>query len=254
MNQNIVTKIKNLRPIDDIFFQKLMEDIQVCQEMLQVILEDDSLVVESVTPQNSIKNLQGRSVRLDALCTLGNGRKCNIEVQKEDNDNHVKRVRYNASCITANITKTGSSFEDVPDVCIVYLSMFDFLKGDKTIYHTKKILQETGASVEDGLQEIYVNTEIYDGTNISELMQCMKQETIANRKFPALARRVNYYKESQEGVDTMCDVMKELIEERDKEIIINLLKQGCSYDMIARAYYISEDAVKEIEQLALQMA
>lgn len=38
----------------------------VCQEMLRVILEEPDLVVEKVIPQNSIKNLQGRSVVLDA--------------------------------------------------------------------------------------------------------------------------------------------------------------------------------------------
>lgn len=44
----------------------LMEDRMVCQEMLRVILEEPDLVVEKVIPQNSIKNLQGRSAVLDA--------------------------------------------------------------------------------------------------------------------------------------------------------------------------------------------
>ena len=59
--------------------------------MLRTILEDDELVVQDVITQNSEKNLYGRSVRLDALCTLGNGEKCNIEIQRSDNDDHLRR-------------------------------------------------------------------------------------------------------------------------------------------------------------------
>lgn len=73
--------------------------------------------MKKVVPQNNIKNLQGRSVVLDALCMLENGEDCNVEVQKADDDNHARRVRYNTSCITANITEPGTKFEKVPDSC-----------------------------------------------------------------------------------------------------------------------------------------
>ena len=43
--------------------------------------------------QSSERNLYGRSVRLDALCILGNGKKCNVEVQRSNKDHHLKRVR-----------------------------------------------------------------------------------------------------------------------------------------------------------------
>lgn len=90
-------KVKDLRPIDDVFFEVLADDIPFCQEILRTILEDDKLIVNDVIVQSSERNLYGRSVRLDALCTLGNGEKCNIEVQRSNNDDHLKRVRFNAS-------------------------------------------------------------------------------------------------------------------------------------------------------------
>ena len=33
-------KVKDLRPIDDVFFEVLADDIEVCQEILCTILED----------------------------------------------------------------------------------------------------------------------------------------------------------------------------------------------------------------------
>lgn len=46
-----IEKIKDFRPIDDTFFEVLADDIPFCQEMLRVILEDEKLVVKSVTVQ-----------------------------------------------------------------------------------------------------------------------------------------------------------------------------------------------------------
>lgn len=93
-------KIRDLRPIDDVFFEVLARNTSVCQEMLRTILEDHHLVVTNVITQSDERNLYGRSVRLDALCTLGNGTQVNVEVQRSDNDDHLKRARYNASSIT----------------------------------------------------------------------------------------------------------------------------------------------------------
>ena len=71
-------KVQDFRPIDDVFFEVLANDVPFCEELLRTILEDPKLVVNDVIVQSSERNMYGRSVRLDALCTLGNGEKCNI--------------------------------------------------------------------------------------------------------------------------------------------------------------------------------
>lgn len=111
--QTVQEIAQQLNIIDDTLFQKMAEDIGFCEEVISTILQQ-KVIVKKVTPQDSIKNLQGRSVVLDVLCILESGQECNVEVQKADDDNHVKRVRYNTSCITANITTPGSKFEKVP--------------------------------------------------------------------------------------------------------------------------------------------
>lgn len=60
----------------------------------------DPLGSRAVDTQDTLANVFGRAVRLDCLCTLGNGSRCNIEVQRSDNDNHFKRVRVNEAGIT----------------------------------------------------------------------------------------------------------------------------------------------------------
>lgn len=243
--QEKLEKVRDFRPIDDVFFEALAQNKEVCQEMLRVILEDDKLIVDSVITQSSESNLYGRSVRLDALCTLGNGTKCNIEVQRADNDDHLRRARFNASSITVKESNPGERFEDVVELFIVYISEFDFLKGGKTIYHVDKILRETGEVVDDGQHEIFVNTVIDDGTDISDLMACFMKKEVKNPKFPALSAEVARLKESEGGAQTMCDIMEryEKIAVRADRIerIQHMINKGCSKEFILDIGGYSED-------------
>lgn len=56
-------KVRDLRPIDDVFFEVLAQKREVCQEMLRVILQDNALIVNDVITQADERNLYGRSVK-----------------------------------------------------------------------------------------------------------------------------------------------------------------------------------------------
>lgn len=212
--QEKVERVQEFRLIDDVFFEAFIDDIPACQEILRTILNNEQLIVKSVVAQKSEKNLYGRSVRLDALCELGNGSKCNIEVQRANNDNHLKRARYNASVITTKESDTGQCFEDVLDLYIIYISEFDFLGGGLTIYHVDKTIRENGVVIDDGLHEIFVNTKIKDGSRVSALMTCFVSKEVNDPKFPAVTKRFNELK-SEGGAPVVCDIMeKYFIEER----------------------------------------
>lgn len=215
--------------------------------MLRTILEKPELEVLKVEVQENFKNLVGRSIRLDTLCTLGNGEKCNIEVQRADNDDHLKRARYHASCITTSFSEAGTNFREIPTVYIVYLSEFDFLKEGKTIYHIRKVIEETGTVVDDGLHEIFVNTEIDDGTEIAELMQCFIKKEVDNPKFPCLSKRVQYLKSEEGGLGSMCKIMedyaKEYLKEHEDKKIMSALEKGVDVDTICKIMDVTKEYV-----------
>lgn len=243
-------RVAKLRPIDDVFFEALAQNPKVCQEILRVILEDDKLVVNDVITQNSERNIYGRSVRVDALCTLGTGEKCNIEVQRSDNDDHLRRARFNASVITAINSDPGTKFENVKDVCIVYISQFDVFKQGKTIYHVDKMIRETGTYVDDGLREIFVNTAVNDGSDISKLMSCFLAETVNNPKFPELSKEVKRLKETKGGLDIMCDIMEqynqEAVDKNERKRIKIMAKKGSDVEFIAEVFDKTVDEVEAI--------
>lgn len=211
-------QVRDFRPIDDTFFEVLADDKGVCQELLQTILEDETLTVEDVIVQSSKRNIYGRSVRLDALCTLGNGKKCNVEVQRSNGDNHLKRVRFNSSSITVHESQKGQQFKEIADVIVVYISEFDIFRQKKVIYHVDSVIRETNERVDDGLERIFVNTAVKDGTTISEYMDCFLQTEVNNEKFPELTRRMKYLKNEEGGMRMMCEVMERYIKQAIKEV------------------------------------
>jgi predicted transposase/invertase (TIGR01784 family) len=259
-----IEKINRYRPIDDIFFEVLARDIPFDQEMLRLILDDEDLIVEDVIVQSDERNLYGHSVRLDALCILGNGAKCNVEVQRSDNDNHLKRARYNASMITVKDSDTGKDYSKIPEVYVVYISEFDIFKKNKTVYHIEKVIKETGDSVDDGLHEIFVNTKIHDGTAIADYMKHFTETTFDDPKFPCLTKAVKTIKETEGGRESMCKIMEEYAKEYSREatidaIICYALKHNVSVDQLVQELHEdygldSVSALKRIEELTNKTA
>jgi hypothetical protein len=248
-------KVRDFRPIDDVFFEVLAQNPKVCQEILRVILEDDALTVIDVVVQSDERNLYGRSVRLDALCVLGNGVKCNIEVQRSDNDNHLKRARFNAASITVRDSNPGDRFENVIELYIVYISEFDFLKKGKTIYHIDKVLRETGDVVDDGLHEVFVNTVIDDESDIADLMACFTKKEVNNAKFPELSSEVKRLKETEGGAQAVCEVMQKYenmaVHKANVEKIQAMLKEGCEKEFILKIGYTEKEYLEAERNLCV---
>ena len=244
--------VQRLRPIDDAMFQKLAEDAGVCEEILRVILDDKELEVLEVVPQSSIKNLQGRSVRVDALCRMGSGRIINIEVQKSDDDDHFRRVRYNSSCMTANFTEIGERFESVPDVCVVYITAFDIFGRGRIIYHERMFIEETMDAVPNGYSAIYVNTAVFDPEKeeLSALMNCFLQEMVDDTRFPRLSDRMKQFKVVTE-VNKMCGVIEEFVNEFAGDIAAEMA-QEMAQEMAEKI--AEEKAEKLAEEKAVALA
>lgn len=201
-------KVRLLRPIDDVLFEVLASKPGVCEEILRTIMCDPKLVVNDVIVQSSERNIYGKSVRLDALCVLGNKTKCNIEVQRADTDDHLRRARFNAASITVKDSNAGDHYENVLDVYIVYISQSDILHGEKTIYHIDKVIRENGEVIDDGEHEIFVNTAVNDESDIADLMACFMKPEFNDPKFPVLSSAMKDLKSTEGGISAVCEVMQ----------------------------------------------
>ena len=97
VRQEDLERIKRFRLMDDVFLTKCFEDdTESTQFVLRIILNKPDLVVLDVHTQVFVANLLNRSVKLDVVATDSEGRKINVEVQREDKGAGRRRARYNA--------------------------------------------------------------------------------------------------------------------------------------------------------------
>ncbi len=219
-------RAKKLNPIDDLMFRKMAEEPGFCEEILRVILADPGLEVRESIPEYAGTNLQGRSVVLDARCVLGDGQQVDIEVQKRDDDDHQRRVRYNGSILTANIADPGIQFKAVPDVCGVFISRFDLFEGGHVRYHVDRVAREAGKAVGNGFTEVYVNAKVKDGSDVAELMEVFTRDDAYSDKFPVTSRSKRRYKETEEGQMVMCEVVEQIVNELVEEELLEIRRKG----------------------------
>lgn len=243
--------VAKLNVIDDVFFHKMAEDKEVCEEILRILLSKPNLKVIESQVQRYLRNIGAHSVILDVLCQDENGDYINVEVQKTDDDDHQRRLRFNQSNIDTTFVEKGIPYNKLPDIYLVFISKFDVFNEGHTVYHINRVIEETGTIVENGTHEIYANTAIDDKSDIAELMQYFKDSNGEHENFMKLCNRVKYFKESKEGVSEMCqlveDYAKEYAKESKIENIILLFKNGGTTEMALKIF--PNFSAEEIEKI-----
>lgn len=206
---------------------KCFENNIECTELvLHIVLDKPDLKVQKVRTQYTIKNLQGRSVRLDIYATDNAGKKYNIEVQRTDKGAGAKRARYNSSIIDANLILAGEELEDLPETYVIFITENDVIGGNKPIYHIERCDVESGKKFGDGSHILYVNAKYQDDTPLGKLMHDFSCTNPSDMNYEVLAKRARYFKEDKEGVITMCQAMEDLIKEEKIDIAIKMLQDG----------------------------
>ena len=94
-HEDDLQRLRGFRLLDDDFMSKVFEDKKCAEFLLRIILNRDDLEVKKSNSQYSIKNLQGRSVRLDILAVDKKNRAYNIEIQRKMSYNR-SRKRFSA--------------------------------------------------------------------------------------------------------------------------------------------------------------
>ncbi len=231
-HQEDLQRLRGFRLLDDDFMTKVFEDISCAELLLRIILNDEGIRVLEAHSQRGIKNLQGRSVKLDILAVDSHNRVFNVEVQRSDRGAGAKRARYNSALIDANVTEPGDQYEDLNETFVIFITENDVMKAGLPIYHIDRVVRETGKLFEDEEHIIYVNSQIKDETKLGRLMHdfsCTDAKDMYNK---VLADRVRYFKEDERGVEIMCremEIMRNQAHEEgiEKGRIMQLIKQVC---------------------------
>ena len=193
-------KIEAFRLFDDTFMSKVFDGRKPeTALLLQIILDDPGIKVISVHAQVEIKNLQGRSIRIDIKAKNSKGEVFAVEVQRQDSGAKPKRARYISSIIDVNVLDTGEDFEKLPETYIIFITEHDVLGGGKPIYHIDRTIKELKVPFGDSAHIIYVNGENKSKTKLGKLMHDFHCTDAKDMHYKLLADRVKYFKETQKG-------------------------------------------------------
>ncbi len=250
-------RLRGFRLLDDDFMKMVFDNnIEATELLLNVFFDRYDMKVLSVVSQREIKNPNGRSVRLDIYAEDSEGKKYDIEVQRQDRGAGVRRARFNSSMLDSKLLEAGQSADGLPDSYVIFITENDVRGQGRAIYKFSRMDEDTHELLDDGSHIIYVNGAYKnDGTRIGQLMhdfRCVEAEDMHNK---VLADKVKYFKETEGGREEMCKVMEDMRNEaysygKMEECVrmaLEMLKKKMSFDLVSE---ISGLPLVEVEKLA----
>lgn len=219
-------RIESFRLIDDDFMNACFDGNNEAVELiLSIILNKPSIKVSRVETQKLMKNLAGRDICLD-IDASSEGKEYNIEIQRADKGAEPDRARAHSSIIDAHTLRPGEPFSALPETYVIFITENDVLGGNCPIYHIGDTIYEMNhKSFPDRRHIIYVNgADRNSSTDLGKLMHdffCTKADEM---NYSVLAEKVRYFKESEEGVKSMCKVLEDMRTEIEQETTVGYLK------------------------------
>lgn len=248
--EEMLQRIRGFRLLDDDFMTKCFEEnIEAAELVLRIVLDKPDIKVEKIQTQYSMKNIKGRSLRLDIYATDSKDRKFNIEIQRADKGAGAKRARYNSSLIDSNILPAGFEVENLAETFVIFITENDVIGSNKPIYHIDRYIKEAEEYFNDGAHIIYVNAGYKDDTDLGKLMHDFSVTEPDDMNFKVLANAANYYKKDKEGIQAMCKAMEDMITNEKKSAAIRMLEKGkLTKEEIAEYLDLSLSIVEELAE------
>ena len=152
-----------------LMFAKVMEDRELCRDMLGIIFPDrkvkDIIVHKrevSVSEATVITGMESKSIRLDVLFEDERGW-YDIEMQVENRENLPKRSRYYGAAIDVNKLKKGRDYNELMPSYIIFICMYDEMKIDEPVYSFRMFDEKYGIPLNDERYTVILNASCSTG-------------------------------------------------------------------------------------------
>lgn len=130
---------------NDFLFGKIMQDAELCKELLQRILPDLEIDrIEYPQLQKEIKpDADAKSIRLDVYVRDGRGTIYDIEMQVVDTKELPKRTRYYQSMIDLQLIDKGQHYKLLKPSYIIFICPFDVFGRGRHIYTFENVCKHS---------------------------------------------------------------------------------------------------------------
>ena len=230
--------VEDLTLLDDTFMRIALNDIEACQHVIRILMDDPSIEIVEVRSQYRISKLVSKDAVLDILAEDTQGRVYDLEIQRKTTLDHARRTRRYNAMVDAEYLEKGKEYSEMPEVYVIYISETDIWKTWMTESPVEKYLKGQLTEYNDGQHTIYINAAINDGSPKAALMQYFKTCDPDDMSQGALSRRVHYLKREEGGIEEMCEYSERIFnggrEEERRAMIRSMKKQGIDEETIKK--------------------
>ena len=258
---------EGILPKHDYAFGKIMEDKETCKRFIEQTLDikiRDLVYLEKQKTLDPAIDVKG--IRLDVFVEDDQNTVYNIEMQSANHDALPKRSRYYQGVMDVESLNRGGSYKDLPKCFVIFVCSFDpFGKRHMKYTFTNQCEEVSNLALDDGTTKIFLNTKgkIY---NVSrELQDTLRylEEPIIRENSLQLARMVDVqYRKAMSDQKCRQDVKameiryQELLQEgraegrddREIEIVLGMIEEGASDEMILKYLKISKERLEQIKK------
>ena len=256
---------------DNFIFQKVMLKKHICKAVLERLLD---ISIKDIIYIHEEKNLDVRwdtkSVRLDVFVNDDKGTVFNIEMQtSKDMEELVKRTRFYQSILDMYHIQKGQKYTTLNDSYIIFICTFPVFTGNRHKYTFKNVcIEDHGIALNDGATKLFLSTkgtqndvskplkaflDYIDGQkatdellrDIDDAVHEVKHCEAWKEEYSMLS--MDHYKYWKEGMaEGIAQGEAKGKAEGKAEVVIQMLQEKLSLEMIARLTKLTVEEVKTI--------
>ncbi len=241
---NNITELTHTNLSDFALFLSVMKVKAAYEDVLSIILDENSLKLKEVKVEQVILNKSGkRAIRLDAWARDVKERQFDMEMQNDAGSDDIrKRSRFYQGMLDTPILKSGrkTRYKNLPSTVIIFITQDDIFGKDLARYTFSERCEEVpDLPLDDGTKKIFLNMSSKNGRpELVSLLQYMKNTTITNpdiavgdKRILDLDRIVEDVRQSEEWEDVSMNIYEMGIERGKTEGIEEGMDKGIAAGM-----------------------
>lgn len=224
VRKNIAKKIAQETKLSDHYcMKKVFKDKACSQLLLNILLKNKNLTVESSKTEYPLHNHGYRSVRLDILATDDKNNIYNVEIQNLTSGASPERARYYSSSIDVHNLPAKADFKALPTSYVIFITG-DKWKQNLPIYPIERIVTNLGIPFEDRAHILYVNNNYIGNDEIGKLMSDFKCTRPEEMNYPILADAIRKVKGDEKTMGKTLELVRKISKAEGEARILKLLQ------------------------------
>lgn len=206
---------------DDFMFGKVMEDKELCREVLECLLEHPVGILEEVQTEREFWYFtDGKPIRLDVYTkdreNIYDAEMQNLNKHKLEDLDLPRRSRYYQAMMDVDYLRRGKTYRSLPDGKVLFICTFDpFGRGYAKYSFQNRCEEDENLYLQDGAEKIFYNCACLE-KDVPEKLQQLYRYIATGQVCNGLTRRIeDAVDRARKNEAWRSQYMKELLHDDD---------------------------------------